>query len=136
MNSKASLFLFSALALLLASRAQERAPHGLAYENPVAFSPSAVEFFHPKTQDPNTKNPCAESSGCSPLPLAAQVEAAQARESLLPTSQKGGSGLGAGGIAGIVIGLAFAVLLAMGGFYIFVTRRANENRANSVQPDA
>ncbi|XP_050213123.1 uncharacterized protein LOC126664659 [Mercurialis annua] len=135
MNSKAYFLLISIISLVLTpSRAQERAPHGLAYENPIAFSPSAVEFFHPATQQPtNVKNPCSahSSSGCSPLPLAAQVEA------MSTAQQKGGSTrLGPGGIAGIVIGLAFAVFLAMGGFYVFVTRRANENRANSVRPDA
>ncbi|KAJ9188855.1 hypothetical protein P3X46_000213 [Hevea brasiliensis] len=116
MTPKASFFLFSILALLFAARAQDRAPHGLAFENPVAFSPSAVEFFHPKTQEPNTKKPCAESSGCSSLPLAAEVEATQTQETEVSSSQKVGSQLGAGGITGIVLGLAFAMLLAMEGF--------------------
>ncbi|CAK7332347.1 unnamed protein product [Dovyalis caffra] len=117
--------------------AQYRAPHGLVYENPVAFSPSAVEFFHPKTQEPNTKSPCAASSSCSPLPLAAQLETTdQAQESKISTSQKGGNRLRAGGIAGIVLGVAFAVLLTMGVYYVMVTRKANIHRANSVQPNA
>ncbi|KDP44054.1 hypothetical protein JCGZ_05521 [Jatropha curcas] len=134
MTSKTFFFLFSILVLVFASQAQDRAPHGLAYENPVAFSPSAVEFFHPKTQ-PNTKNPCTESSSsaCSPLPLAAQVEASDASTT---AKSDGNSRLGAGGIAGIVVGLAFAVLLAMVGFYIFVARRNNmKNRDSSVISD-
>ncbi|XWS74281.1 hypothetical protein CRYUN_Cryun02cG0201500 [Craigia yunnanensis] len=129
------LLLLSSLALLSIARGQDKAPHGIAYENPMAFSPSAYEFFHPKTQEPDTKNPCA-ASNCSPLPIAAQVESTKALESKVSTQQKSGHQLGAGGIAGIVFGLTFAVLLAMGVYYVLNTRRANANRANSVQPDA
>ena len=129
------LLLLSSLALLSIARGQGRAPHGIAYENPMAFSPSAYEFFHPKTQEPDTKNPCA-ASNCSPLPIAAQVESAKALESKVSTQQKSRHQLGAGGIVGIVFGLAFAVLLAMSVYYVLNTRRANANRANSVQPDA
>ncbi|XP_021627030.1 uncharacterized protein LOC110625709 [Manihot esculenta] len=117
MTPKASFFLFSVLALLFAARAQNRAPHGLAFESPEAFSPSAVDFFHPKTQEPNANKLCAESSGCSSLPLAANVEATQMQEREVSSSQKGASQLGATGIS-IALGLAFAVLLAMGGFYV------------------
>lgn len=129
------LILFSALAIFSISRAQVRAPHGLAYESPVAFAPSAVDFFHPKSREPETKDHCS-SSKCSPLPLAAQVEATEAYESKVSTSQKSGSGLTAGGIAGIVVASTFVVLVAMGAYYVAVTRRANVNRANSAQPNA
>ncbi|EOY34358.1 Uncharacterized protein TCM_042052 [Theobroma cacao] len=130
------LLLLSSLALVSLARAQDRAPHGIAYENPMAFSPSAYEFFHPKTREPDTQNPCA-ASNCSPLPMAAQVDTAKAlEESKVSTQQISGHRLGAGGIAGVVFGLAFAVLLAMGAYYVLTTRRANANRANSVQPDA
>ena len=129
------LLLLSSLALLSIARGQGRAPHGIAYENPMAFSPSAYEFFHPKTEESGTKNPSA-ASNCSPLPIAPQVESTKALESKVSTQQKSGHQLGAGGIAGIVFGLAFAVLLAMSVYYVLNTRRANANRANSVQPDA
>ncbi|XVF05678.1 hypothetical protein REPUB_Repub05bG0193100 [Reevesia pubescens] len=129
------LLLLSSLTLLSIARGQGRAPHGIAYENPMAFSPSAYEFFHPKTQEPNTNNPCA-ASNCPPLPIAAQVEGTKALESKVSTQQKSGHRLGAGGIAGIIFGLAFAVLLTMGVYYVLNNRRANANRANSVQPDA
>ncbi|XP_030447799.1 uncharacterized protein LOC115670628 [Syzygium oleosum] len=121
---------------LCLARAQDRAPHGLAYENPVAFSPSAYDFFHPNTQQTTVRNPCAESS-CSPLPEAAQMaEAAQAQEGKLSATHDGKSRMGAGGIVGIVFGLAFAVLLAMGVYYVVVTRRANTSKAKAIQPDA
>ncbi|OMO67477.1 hypothetical protein CCACVL1_20504 [Corchorus capsularis] len=131
------LLLLSCLSLLVSiAWGQDRAPHGIAYESPMAFSPSAYEFFHPKTQDPETKIPCA-SSNCSPLPIAAQVDSAKSLDSKVSTTeQKSRNRLGAGGIAGIIFGLAFAVLLAMGVYYVLNTRRANANRANSVQPDA
>ncbi|KAJ7001958.1 hypothetical protein D5086_009444 [Populus alba] len=138
MVSIASFFLFclSSLTILFIARAQDRAPHGLVYEKPVAFSPSAVEFFHPKTQEPNTGNPCAASSSCSPFPLAAQLEDTDQTQGKISTSQRGGKQLGAGGIAGVVLGLAFAVLLTMGVYYVTITRKANINRASSDQPKA
>ncbi|KAF5751542.1 hypothetical protein HS088_TW02G00557 [Tripterygium wilfordii] len=135
------IFLFFSLAFLITARAQGRAPHGLANANPMAFSPSAVEFFHPNTKEPHTKNPCDDSS-CSPLPLATQVRSTPAYESKFSTSSKSGNRLGAGAIAGIVFSVAFVVILAMGAFYTFRTRQANVSRArsvpasNSVQPDA
>lgn len=129
------LFLFSSLAIVSPARAQGRAPHGLAYESPVAFPPSAVDFFHPKAREPETKDPCS-SSKCSPLPLAAQVEATEAYESNVSSSQKSGSELTASGIAGIVVGSTLVVLAAMSAYYVMITRRANVNRANSAQPNA
>ncbi|KAJ8751330.1 hypothetical protein K2173_016516 [Erythroxylum novogranatense] len=129
--------LFSSSALFfLGADAQGRAPHGLVYENPMAFSPSAVEFFHPKGQETHSDNACSSSSSCSPLPVAAQVEATKAQESAVSTSRNGDKRIGGGGIAGIVFGLAFVVFLAMGAYYVFITRRTNMSRANSVQPDA
>lgn len=130
---------FSLLSLALVSIviAQERAPHGLVYQNPEAFSPSAYDFFHPNTRKPETKDPCTESK-CSPLPLAAQVEATQIHESKGSTSDKVRKQLGAGGIAGIVFGVAFVVLLALTVYRVRVTRRANMSRAkanNTVLPD-
>ncbi|KAI4322262.1 hypothetical protein L6164_021973 [Bauhinia variegata] len=67
-----TIILFS-LVLLSIAAGQERAPHGLGYENPEAFTPSAYDFFHPNAQKPENKDPCAASK-CSPLPLAALVE--------------------------------------------------------------
>ncbi|KAF5744708.1 hypothetical protein HS088_TW07G00287 [Tripterygium wilfordii] len=126
------IFLFSSLAFLITARAQGRAPHGLANANPMAFSPSAVEFFHPNTKEPDTKSPC-EGSSCSPLHLAAQVRSTPAYESKFSTSSKSGNRLGAGAMAGIVFSVASVVLLAMGAFYVFRSRQTNVSRANSVQ---
>ncbi|KAJ1425967.1 hypothetical protein SESBI_10694 [Sesbania bispinosa] len=130
------LFLLS-LALVSIVIAQERAPHGLVYQSPEAFSPSAYDFFHPNAQKPGTKDPCSASK-CSPLPVAAQVEATQIHESKASTSDKDGKQLGAGSIAGIIFGVAFVVLLAMSVYRLRVTRKANMSRTkpnNSVQPD-
>ncbi|KAJ1409204.1 hypothetical protein SESBI_22929 [Sesbania bispinosa] len=132
-----SLHFLLSLALVSIVIAQERAPHGLVYQSPEAFSPSAYDFFHPNAQKPETKDPCS-SSKCSPLPVAAQVEATQIHESKASTSDKGGKQLGAGSIAGIIFGVAFVVLLAMSVYRIRVTRKANMSRTignNSVQPD-
>ncbi|KAE8733794.1 hypothetical protein F3Y22_tig00000991pilonHSYRG00202 [Hibiscus syriacus] len=110
--------------------AQERAPHGIAYESPMTFSPSAYQFFHP-----NTENPCSVSD-CSPLPVAAQVDESKALAiKVSSTPDKSGHEMGADGVAGIVFGLGFAVLLAMGVYYVLNTRRSNANGANIVEPD-
>ncbi|KAK8550931.1 hypothetical protein V6N13_119432 [Hibiscus sabdariffa] len=126
------LLLLSSLALLTIANSEGRAPHGIAYENPTAFSPSAYEFFHPKTQAPDTKNPCA-ASNCSPLPIAAQMDSTKALESEVSAQKESGHRLRAGGIAGLVFGLAFVVLLAMGVYYVLNVRQANAKRANYVQ---
>lgn len=64
------------------------------------------------------------------------MEATQLYESKALTSQKGRKQIGAGGIAGIAFGVAFAVFLAMGVYYVRVKRQANMSRANTVQPQA
>ncbi|KAH7542628.1 hypothetical protein FEM48_Zijuj02G0094300 [Ziziphus jujuba var. spinosa] len=130
------LFFFSSPTFLSISGAQQdRAPHGLAHENPVSFSPSAYDFFNPTNQNPNTKNPCGGKS-CAPLPLAAQVEATEAYESKVSAPQKGRSRVGAGAVAGIVFGFAFVVVIAMGAYYVLVTRRSKMSPPKSDQPDA
>ncbi|KAA0033889.1 uncharacterized protein E5676_scaffold49G00600 [Cucumis melo var. makuwa] len=131
------LFCLSSFTFLSVARADGRAPHGLVYESPVAFSPMAYDFFHPSTQNPNGKDPCGDSK-CSPLPLAAQVQSTPARESKYSTTiQNSKHRVGAGGILGIVFGITFAVFLAMGVYYVLRTRQANANRAMSAaQPSA
>ncbi|KAI9194791.1 hypothetical protein LWI28_009209 [Acer negundo] len=135
------LLCFSCVAFLSIATAQDRAPHGLAYENPMAFPPEAFNFFHPKTQDSNTKtnHPCS-AANCSPFPVAAQVQSTKAQESKYPTTtpSRNGNRIGAGSIAGIVVALTFAVALAMAAYFVVIKRRANMNRAqaNSVQPNA
>ncbi|XP_027348470.1 uncharacterized protein LOC113860045 [Abrus precatorius] len=110
MSSIALSFLFLvSIALLSIATGQERAPHGLVYESPVAFPPSAYDFFHPNTRKPEARDPCTASK-CSPLPIAAQVEATQIYENKASTMQKGWKKIGAGGVAGIIIAVAFAVL--------------------------
>ncbi|KAG4986560.1 hypothetical protein JHK82_034184 [Glycine max] len=133
-----SLLSLASLALVSIVIAQERAPHGLVYENPEAFSPSAYNFFHPNERKPETKDPCAASK-CSPMPLAAQVEATEIHESKASTPQGSKKQLGAGSVAGIIFGVAFVVLLALGVYHVRVTRRANMSKAKAngaVQPDA
>ncbi|KAL4282688.1 hypothetical protein GQ457_16G011380 [Hibiscus cannabinus] len=108
------LLILSSLALVSVAMAQERAPHGIAYESPTAFLPSAYEFFHPKAQHPNNESPCS-ASNCSPLPVATQVDDSKAvAGKVSSTPDKSGHGVGAGGVACTVLCLAFAVHLAMG----------------------
>ncbi|GAB4859218.1 hypothetical protein Ancab_010678 [Ancistrocladus abbreviatus] len=125
--SSCPLLFFLVISSFSVSRGQERAPHGLAYESPIAFSPAAYDFFHPNAH-PST---CDD---CSPYPLAAQVRASEAQQ--LQVTKRGE--MGAGGVVGIVVGIVLAVLLAMGVYYIAVTRRLNLKRANdsaAVEPN-
>jgi len=127
-------FFLTSLSLLSIATSQERAPHGLVYENPIAFPPSAYLFFHPNAQTPETKNSCTTSK-CSSLPMAAQVEANQKYES--KESKKNGKQIGAGAVAGIIFGVAFVVLLVVGVYYVKVIRQVNMNRTiNNAQSHA
>lgn len=69
--------------------------------------------------------------------MAAQVEATQIHENKALATQKGRKQIEAGAVAGIIFAVACAVLLAMGIYYVKVTRQANMSRANnSVQTHA
>ncbi|XP_004505992.1 uncharacterized protein [Cicer arietinum] len=123
------LFLLS-LTLVSITSQEERAPHGLVYENPVAFPPSAYIFFHPNAQTPKTKDSCTASK-CSPLP---QVEANQKyyeNKASAEESQKSGKQIGAGFVAGIIFLVTFVVLLVIGVYYVKVTRQVNMSRTIS-----
>ncbi|CAL1404285.1 unnamed protein product [Linum trigynum] len=132
-----TIFISSSPTFITRARAQGRAPHGLAYEGPVAFSPSAVEFFHPNN---NNQLPAVTSGHpeAAQLATAAKTSTTNPDEQSNVASSRSGqrrSGLGAGAIAGIVFGVGFAVFMAMGAFYVVRARRANLSKAsNSVQP--
>ncbi|KAL7244090.1 hypothetical protein ACSBR1_016343 [Camellia fascicularis] len=114
--------------------ARDRAPHGFAYKNPTAFSPSAFDFFHQNTDNdqPITRYSCAVTI-CSPLALATTVESALAYESKSTGSEMGGRRVGVGAIAGMVFRFVFVVILAMRVYYGVVTRQANLSRSYCVQ---
>ncbi|GAU12944.1 hypothetical protein TSUD_97550 [Trifolium subterraneum] len=124
------------LTLLSTTKSQERAPHGLIYENPIAFPPSAYLFFHPNAKTPETKNSCITSK-CSPLPMAAKVETNQKYENNEALQKGGKKQIGVGAVAGIIIVVTFVVLLAIGVYYVKVIRQSNTSRTiNNVQSHA
>ncbi|XAR59967.1 Non-specific serine/threonine protein kinase [Bertholletia excelsa] len=129
MATRPSALIFFLLALLSIAGAEDRAPHGLAHERPsTALPPSAFQFFNPDAAD----HPCT-GSHCSLFPEAVSVTATESKS----MAEHGGSRAGTGGaIAGIVLGLVFAGLVAMGVYYVVVKRRANLSGSNTVQPDA
>ncbi|KAI3826496.1 hypothetical protein L1987_00544 [Smallanthus sonchifolius] len=114
------------------TKAQDRAPHGLVYENPMAFSPSAYNFFHPKSNPPNIQGSCVESS-CAPLPIAATVQSSLAEESKA-RNEKSESRVGAGGIVGVIFGFIMVVLLAMGVYYVVTNRRGGSRGESTILP--
>ncbi|XP_057526861.1 uncharacterized protein LOC130805995 [Amaranthus tricolor] len=122
------LVLFS-VSLIYATFAQDRAPHGLAYQNPVAFSPTAYDFFHPNGRN---QDPCV-SSKCSPFPLAAQVHEAQAQSTAATAPRTHSGGIGAGAAVATIFAAIVIVCLAMGIYYVTKTRKANVNRNKTVQ---
>ncbi|KAL8146297.1 hypothetical protein AgCh_004157 [Apium graveolens] len=133
------LFLLTVVALLSITIAQDqsRSPHGLTHSSPVAFSPSAFEFFHPENhQHPTIENPCA-ASGCPPLHLSATVQSSLAYDSrFTPDHYIHGRRITAAGIAGIIFGFVFVAILAMGIYYIMTKRQANMSKSNTVQAEA
>ncbi|KAL3518379.1 hypothetical protein ACH5RR_020968 [Cinchona calisaya] len=130
MTTLASLLLFIILSLTTIMRAQERAPHGLEYQSPMAFSPEVYDFFNPETQAQRSNGPCS-SPDCSTLPEATSLQSAPVHES---TSKR----LGAGKIASIPIGLVFGLLLGLVVYYVVITRQTNAARARAahqLQPE-
>ncbi|XP_023733241.1 uncharacterized protein LOC111881081 [Lactuca sativa] len=126
------LLLFVTIISFTTTQSQERSPHGLVYENPMAFSPSAYNFFHPKANPPTIQNPCDETS-CAPLPMAATVQSSLAQESA-SRNVKSGSKIGAGGVAALIFGFIFMVLVAMGAYFVVTNRRTKMGRNNMVLP--
>ncbi|KAI4373527.1 hypothetical protein MLD38_011646 [Melastoma candidum] len=122
MNSKRLMIFTSSLVILSLAVAQDRVPHGLVYENPMAFPPAAFNFFQPDGRQASRNKPCGVSSSCSPLPMAAQV--AETKESH-GDPDSGGNRIGAGTVASIVIGIATVAILH---------RRGKAQRADPVKP--
>ncbi|KAM3399099.1 hypothetical protein P3S68_002615 [Capsicum galapagoense] len=133
------LFFFVVFCLPFIVKAQERSPHGLAYESPVAISPEAYSFFHPETQKHNTttsESLCdndSNTSGCSRFPMASSVQSNVAHESLSPNDEEGDRRMGAGVMVGIALGFAFAIVLAFGVYYVVTTRKHNASKGVPIQ---
>ncbi|KAJ0967629.1 hypothetical protein J5N97_024546 [Dioscorea zingiberensis] len=107
---------------------QQRAPHGLAFESPVALSPSAFEFFHPN-YPPNG------AAANAPLPVS-MARADRVVESAWEATKSSGGfrGPGAGGVVATVIGVACVVLVAVGiSYYYLVSKRKSETAKAIVQ---
>lgn len=130
------LAIFALLSITIAQD-QSRSPHGLTHSTPVAFSPSAFEFFHPNNhQNPSIENPCA-ASGCPPLHLSATVQSSLAYDSrFTPDHYSRGRRITAAGIAGIIFGFVFVAILAMGIYYVLTKRQANMSKSSTVQSEA
>ncbi|XP_059311351.1 uncharacterized protein LOC132062898 [Lycium ferocissimum] len=136
------LFFLAIFCLPFIVKAQERSPHGLAYESPVAFSPEAYSFFHPETQKQNSttteslcdnNNSTSESSGCSRFPTASSLQSNLAQESLSKPHEDGDKRMGAGGMVGIALGFGFVIVLACGVYYAVIARKRNESKGVPVQ---
>ncbi|XP_021746041.1 uncharacterized protein LOC110711913 [Chenopodium quinoa] len=131
MGQRICFFVLFSLSLFSRIAAQDRAPHGLAYQSPIALSPTAYEFFHPNDhQDSCTK------SNCAPIPLAAQVHEMQSEAATTETSPlTRTTAFGAGTIAGPAIAAIIVLCLAMGIYYVAKTRQENVNRTKPIQPN-
>ncbi|XP_049378866.1 uncharacterized protein LOC125843723 [Solanum stenotomum] len=133
------LFFVVVFCLPFIVKSQERSPHGLAYESPVAVSPEAYSFFHPETQKQNTttsESLCDDNnnaSGCSRFPTASSVQSNLAHESLPPGDEEGDKRMGAGGMVGIALGFGFAIVLAFGVYYVAIARKRNADKGAPVQ---
>ncbi|KAI5666252.1 hypothetical protein M9H77_16105 [Catharanthus roseus] len=134
-SQTALLFLVTFIFFITICRAQERSPHGLAYESPLAFSPEAYEFFHPDTKGQSATGPCSVPD-CSTLPVAATVQSTPANESTAPP-EGDKKKLAARSLASIPTGLVFALLVGLGVYYVVINRRNNAARAKAapLQPE-
>ncbi|VFQ98091.1 unnamed protein product [Cuscuta campestris] len=136
MASPYSIFFYALVLLPSTVTAEERSPHGVANAVPIAISPEAYAFFHPDTQRSHNSTTAREGlcsnnrseSECSPVPAASYVQS-----SLDHGSRSVNSGgrymVGAG--AWVLIGLAFAALLALSGvLFVMVKRVHSLNKDN------
>ncbi|CAH9075211.1 unnamed protein product [Cuscuta europaea] len=124
----ASFLFLLALVLSFAAivRAQDlRAPHGLAYHIPdaAAMSPEAYAFFNPGDgRRPKTAASAnvasASASGHFPAEQSMPVVARNA---------------GDDGVAGILIGFLFVVVVALGVYLLFLTTRKQSPEGNGGQ---
>ncbi|KAL4190223.1 hypothetical protein AMTRI_Chr07g74700 [Amborella trichopoda] len=127
--TKFSIFFFLFSLLPLAISQDDPMPersHGLANERPMQLSPQAVGFFNPEKR----ATPIQSASPPHYLPSKPRATAIE-EDGRVQTRH----GIGAAGVAGIVFSFVFAVLLAIGAYYVVVTRRANTSRAITVTPD-
>ncbi|KAK4440740.1 hypothetical protein Salat_0408900 [Sesamum alatum] len=123
----AHFLILAILTFLAVTRAEDRA-HGLENESPALLPPEAYTFFNPKTQQQRENSQCI-SSDCSLLPIAATLQSTAHK-----SAPAGGRGLGASGIAGISLGLVFALLITAGGvYYVVIKQQANERIDNPEQ---
>ncbi|WOL04258.1 hypothetical protein Cni_G12979 [Canna indica] len=123
-SSTLLLTLLSYLLQLSSSNAQQpqfTSPHGIVYENPVLFPPSAYDFFHPNSDAPATP-PLPETSS------KARADAVVAA-SVLPAPPSG-RGAAAAGVAAIVLGLAFITVAVMVASYVVIRHRADVKKAS------
>ncbi|CAI9105092.1 OLC1v1003943C1 [Oldenlandia corymbosa var. corymbosa] len=131
MAALTSSLLFVILALSTIARAQDRAPHGLEYESPMALSPEAYDFFNPDAQPESSTEPCS-TSDCTTLPEAATVQSTPAHESTSPPEEPK-KPLRTRSIATVPIGLVFALILGMFIYYVVYTRQTNAARTKAAQ---
>ncbi|CAO2814346.1 unnamed protein product [Amaranthus hypochondriacus] len=120
------LVLFSTF-LISQTASQDRAPHRLANQSPMAFSPMAYDFFHPN----GNKDPCTFSK-CSPFPLAAQLHETQEQTTSRPRTHS--VGIGAGAVVAAIFAALVIVCLAIGVYNVAKSCQANVNRNKTVQP--
>ncbi|URD77877.1 hypothetical protein MUK42_03526 [Musa troglodytarum] len=118
-------------------RLQARSPHGLAFQEPMPFPPTAFEFFHPKLLLPPASAPMPlAASSFYPAATSAKVRADEEEEE--EAAGEHSSPAGRGGVAAVALGLAFVVIAAMLASYVVVVRRRSDVRRakGTGQPDA
>ncbi|XP_074284990.1 uncharacterized protein LOC141610677 [Silene latifolia] len=121
----ARFLLVVCVSLFASAIAQDRSPHGLDNQKPVAFSPSAYEFFHPNVR----QDPCAKSN-CSPLPMATQVHETQSG-----AEKTNVRGVGVGIIAIPAFAVVIMLCLTMGIYYLSTTRQAKLSLTKALAPE-
>ncbi|KAJ8512873.1 hypothetical protein OPV22_003307 [Ensete ventricosum] len=121
-----SMLLTFVCSLLLSSATS---PHGLAFENPMSFPPSAYEFFHPTVDAPATAP--LPASSLYPGKTTARAKADAVVGGNVFSAPPGRDGAVTGAIVAVVLGLVFVTLVAVVAAYIAIKRRNDVNKANS-----
>lgn len=109
-------------------------PHGLFFENPMPFPPSAYDFFHPNA---NAATPAtAPLTSLYPGKTSSRARADAAVATSVFSVPSGHQRIGAAGVAVLVIGLGLAVLVVVVTSFFIIKRHAQTKKTNAAMISA
>ncbi|KAG6476459.1 uncharacterized protein LOC122025322 [Zingiber officinale] len=106
-------------------------PHGLFFENPMPFPPSAYDFFHPNANGAIPATAPLSSLYPGKTSSRARADAVVATSFFSVPSSHHAIGIAAAGVAALVVGLGLVVLVVMITSFFIIKCRAETKKTNS-----